>query len=122
GPALMPLEVQIEKKLLDFTLDVSFRAEAEPLSILGPSGAGKTMLLRCIAGLERADRGRISLGERVLFDSDRSIRVPARQRRVGMVFQNYALFPHRTVAENIAFGMRELSGEKRAARVSELIE
>jgi ABC-type sulfate/molybdate transport systems ATPase subunit len=118
----MALDVQLEKKLPDFELNVAFNAAEAPLSILGPSGAGKTMLLRCIAGLERADRGRISLGERVLFDSERSIRIPARQRRVGMVFQNYALFPHRTVAENIAFGMRELSSEKRAARVSELSE
>jgi ABC-type sulfate/molybdate transport systems ATPase subunit len=118
----MALDVQLENKLSHFELNVSFSAAEVPLSILGPSGAGKTMLLRCIAGLERADRGRISLGERVLFDSERSIGVPARQRRVGMVFQNYTLFPHRTVAENIAFGMRELSSEKRAARVSELVE
>jgi ABC-type sulfate/molybdate transport systems ATPase subunit len=118
----MALDVQLEKKLPHFELNVAFTAAEAPLSILGPSGAGKTMLLRCIAGLERPDRGHISLDDRVLFDSERNIRIPARQRRVGMVFQNYALFPHRTVAENIAFGMRELSSEKRAARVSELIE
>ena len=61
----MTLEVQIERKLPQFTLDVSFVAGDEPLSILGPSGAGKTILLRCIAGLERASRGRIKLGDRV---------------------------------------------------------
>jgi molybdate transport system ATP-binding protein/molybdate transport system permease protein len=118
----MVLDVQLEKKLPQFELNVAFSATEAPLSILGPSGAGKTMLLRCIAGLERADRGRICLGERVLFDSERGIRVPARQRRVGMVFQNYALFPHCTVAENIGFGVRELSNEKWAGRVTELIE
>ncbi len=107
GSALMALEIQIEKKLPDFTLEVSFRAEAEPLSILGASGAGKTMLLRCIAGLERPDRGRIKLNDRVFFDSESHLNIPARQRRVGMLFQNYALFPHRTVAENIAFGWRD---------------
>jgi ABC-type sulfate/molybdate transport systems ATPase subunit len=121
GTALMALEVQIEKQLADFTLDVSFRAEAEVLSILGPSGAGKTMLLRNIAGLERPDRGRITLNDRVLFDSDAHLRIPARQRRVGLLFQNYALFPHRTVAENIAFGLEELPREEREKRVASLL-
>ncbi len=122
GPALMALEVQIEKKLPDFALEVSFRAEAEPLSILGASGAGKTMLLRCIAGLERPDRGRIKLNDRLFFDSQSHLNIPARQRRVGMLFQNYALFPHRTVAENIAFGLEGLPGDERSKRVSALIE
>src|ERR1700751_1583743 len=119
--ALMALEIQIEKKLLDFALNVSFRAEAEPLSILGPSGAGKTMLLRCIAGLERPDRGRIKLNDRVLFDSESHRNIPARQRRVGMLFQNYAILPHRTVAENIGFGLEGLPRGERSKRVAELI-
>src|SRR5580700_2928278 len=118
----MALDVQIEKKLPDFELNVAFTASEGPLSILGPSGAGKTMLLRCIAGLERPDRGRVALKDRILFDSGQNIRVPARRRRIGMVFQNYALFPHRTVAENIAFGLHELSREERSARVKALIE
>ncbi len=117
----MALEVQIEKKLPDFELHVAFTASEEPLSILGPSGAGKTMLLRCIVGLERPDRGRVVLRDRILFDSQQNILVPAQRRRIGMVFQNYALFPHRTVAENIAFGLHELSREERAGRVKELI-
>ena len=121
GSPLMALEVQIEKKLLDFTLDVSFRAEAEPLSILGASGAGKTMLLRCIAGLERPDRGRIKLNDRVFFDSESRVNISARQRRVGMLFQNYAIFPHRTVAENIGFGLEALPRDERSKRVAELI-
>jgi molybdate transport system permease protein len=116
------LEIQIAKKLPDFTLDVSFTAGNGPLAILGPSGAGKTMLLRCVAGLERADRGRIALDGRTLADAERRIHVPARQRRVGMLFQHYALFPHRTVAENIAFGLRELSGEERGRRLAALVE
>ena len=118
----MALEVQIEKKLSDFALEVSFRAEAEPLSILGASGAGKTMLLRCIAGLERPDRGRIKLNDRVFFDSESHLNIPARQRRVGLLFQNYALFPHRTVAQNIAFGLEGLPRDERSKKVAALIE
>src|SRR5260370_16455125 len=97
----VPLEIQIEKKLPDFALNVSFTAANEPLSILGPSGAGKTMLLRCIAGLEQPDRGRIALSDRVLYDSKRGICLPARQRRVGILFHNYALFPHPKAPDNV---------------------
>lgn len=117
----MPLEVQIAKKLRDFTLDVSFSADSEPLSILGPSGAGKTMLLRCIAGLERPDRGRITLNDRVLFDSEQHVQIPVRERCVGLLFQHYALLPHRTVEENVAFGLRSLPAADRATRVKDLI-
>ena len=119
----MALEVQITKMLPDFTLDVSFIATASaPLSVLGPSGAGKTMLLRCIAGLEHPDRGRIALNGRALFDHERGIHVLARDRRVGLLFQHYALFPHRTVAENIAFGLPRHAHADRRARVAQLAE
>jgi molybdate transport system permease protein len=118
----MPFEIQIEKKLPDFTLDVSFTAGNAPLGILGPSGAGKTMLLRCIAGLERPNRGHVALDGRVLIDTERHIRIPARDRRIGMLFQHYALFPHRTVAENIAFGLDKLPREEQARRVTALME
>lgn len=117
----MTLVIHIEKRLAEFTLDVSFAAGAEPLSLLGPSGAGKTMLLRCIAGLEQADRGRVALNDHVLFDSERHIHVPARRRRIGMLFQHYALFPHRTVAENVGFGLPQLNASDRSARVSRMI-
>jgi ABC-type sulfate/molybdate transport systems ATPase subunit len=115
------LEVQIERKLPQFTLDVSFVANDEPLSILGPSGAGKTILLRCIAGLERASRGRIKLGDRVLLDTMKGIQIPARNRRVGFLFQHFALFPHRTVAENIAFPLRDLAHQEQLRRVTALL-
>ena len=117
----MALEVHIEKALPQFTLDVSFTAGDEPLSILGPSGAGKSMLLRCIAGLERASRGRIALGGRMLLDTAKGIQVPARDRRVGMLFQHFALFPHRTVGENIAFGLGNLSGDDQSRRVADVL-
>lgn len=117
----MSLDVQIEKTLHDFQLNVSFSTSEAPLSILGPSGAGKTMLLQCIAGLQQPSRGRVALNDRILFDSEQRLQVPARQRRIGMVFQNYALFPHRTVAENIEFGLHGLSREEQAARLSALL-
>jgi len=101
------LIVDIYKKFRDFSLDVSFSTQREPLGLLGGSGAGKSMILRCIAGLETPDRGRIVLNGRVLFDSQKGINLPSRERRVGFLFQNYALFPHMTVAENIVFGLSE---------------
>jgi ABC-type sulfate/molybdate transport systems ATPase subunit len=116
----MPLEVDIEKKLADFTLSVKFHTADAPLSILGASGAGKTMLLRCMAGLERPERGRIVVNGRALFDSASGVFVPARERGLGFLFQNYALFPHRTVAENIGFGLKALSAGDRDARVTQL--
>lgn len=117
----MPLEVRIAKDLPDFTLDVDFRADdGVPLSILGPSGSGKTMLLRCIAGLERPDQGRIVLNDRVLLDSEQKIRIPARLRHVGLLFQHFALFPHRTVAENLAFGLQHLPLADRQSRITSL--
>jgi molybdate transport system permease protein len=119
----MGLEVQISKTLEEFALDISFSSTAsKPLSILGPSGAGKTMLLRCIAGLEPPGRGYITLNNRILFDSERHIHLPARERRVGMLFQHYALFPHRTVAENIAFGLRHLTIGDRTSRIADLVK
>jgi iron(III) transport system ATP-binding protein len=79
------------------------------LTLLGPSGCGKTTTLRCIAGLERPDDGEILLGDRVLFSGSRSVRVPANARRIGMVFQSYAIWPHMSVFENVAFPLRASS-------------
>jgi ABC-type sulfate/molybdate transport systems ATPase subunit len=118
----MTLEVDIAKRLPEFALSVEFSTGHAPLGILGPSGAGKTMLLRCIAGLERPDRGRIALDGELLLDTERGIRVPARNRKIGLLFQNYSLFPHRTVAENVGFGLADLPDEERARRVRALLE
>lgn len=115
----MALEVRFSKRLASFALEPEFSCEAEPLAILGPSGAGKSMTLRCIAGLERPDEGFIRLNERVLFDSASGINLSARQRGIGLLFQNYALFPYLTVAENIAFGVTQ--GSEREARVRKQI-
>jgi iron(III) transport system ATP-binding protein len=79
---------------------------SEVIALLGPSGSGKTTLLRAIAGLEEPDAGRIVLDDEVLFDAERGIEVPAEQRQLGLVFQSYALWPHRTVFENVAYALR----------------
>jgi molybdate transport system permease protein len=118
----MALEVQIEKKLAEFTLDVSFVADDEPLGILGASGAGKTVLLRCIAGLEHPSRGRIVLGNTTLLDTKSGVRLPARKRRVGMLFQHYALFPHQSVGDNVAFSLGRLPAAERHRRVRAVLE
>jgi len=117
----MSLEVAIEKSVPGFRLAVEFTAEGAPLGLLGPSGSGKTMALRAIAGLDTPDRGRIVLHGRVLFDSEQRINVPSRARRIGLLFQNYALFPHLTVAKNIAFGLRRLQEAERKRRVAKQI-
>jgi len=117
----MSIEVAIEKQLPGFKLAANFSADGPPLGVLGPSGSGKSMTLRAIAGLDSPDRGRIVLHGRVLFDSARGINVPARDRRVGLLFQNYALFPHLTVEENIGFGLRRLTEPERNLRVERQI-
>jgi molybdate transport system permease protein len=99
------LFVDIQKQLQSFSLNVSFSADEQPLGVLGASGSGKSMTLRCIAGIETPTTGRIVLNERVLFDSERGINIPSRDRKIGFLFQNYALFPHLTVPQNIAFGL-----------------
>lgn len=123
------LQMEVIKDNLGFTLDVAFSADSEPLGLLGSSGSGKSMTLRCLAGLETPTEGKIVLNDRVLFDSEAKINLPSRQRRIGVLFQNYALFPHMTVAENIAFGLRycktqarqRLSPAKLNRRVAEQI-
>lgn len=99
------LLIDIEKYLPGFSLVTSFSSQKEPLGLLGTSGSGKSLILRCIAGVETPSKGRIVLNGRVLFDSDKGINLASRERHVGYVVQNYALFPHLTVAQNIAFGL-----------------
>lgn len=108
----MALSVDIEKNLGDFHLKSKFSAGSETLALLGASGCGKSMTLKCISGVETPDRGRIVLDDRVLFDSEKKINVPARLRKIGYLFQNYALFPNMTVEQNIACGIRKKHKEK----------
>ena len=113
------LFLNIFKPLSGFALDVGFEIGPEVLGVLGASGSGKSMTLRCIAGLETPSCGKIAVNGKVLFDSEAGINVPSKDRRIGFLFQNYALFPHLTVAENIAFGLQHLSEDEQKLRVKE---
>ncbi|MEG4534461.1 molybdate ABC transporter permease subunit [Microcoleus sp. D2_18a_D3] len=111
--------LSIFKPLSSFALDVGFDIGPEVLGILGASGSGKSMTLRCIAGLETPSSGKIAVNGKVLFDSAQGINVASKDRRIGFLFQNYALFPHLTVAQNIAFGLQHLSESEQKLRVKE---
>lgn len=117
----MSLFVDIKKKLKGFSLDVSFETNGEYLGILGSSGSGKSMTLKCIAGIETPDEGRIVLNGKVLFDSYRKINLKPQDRHIGYLFQNYALFPNMIVEENIGIGLLTSKIEKER-RVSEIIK
>jgi molybdate transport system ATP-binding protein len=95
-------------------------AEDRVTVLFGPSGAGKTTLLRALAGLERPDAGRIAFGEETWFDAARGIDLPPQARKVGLLFQEYALFPHLSVAGNVGFGLAGRPREERRARIEEL--
>lgn len=115
----MALCVDIEKTLGSFHLRVKFEADNNVLALLGASGCGKSMTLKCIAGIETPDRGVIRLDGTVLYDSSRHINLPPQRRRVGYLFQQYALFPNMTVQQNIACGVRDKS--QRAQTVQQMI-
>jgi molybdate transport system permease protein len=116
------LEISVEKALETFDLQVEFCAARGAIGLLGASGAGKTMTLRMIAGIVEPDRGRIVLNGRVLYDSATNRNVPAARRKIGVVFQDYALFPRMTVADNIGFGLSSLAERERRARVHKQLE
>lgn len=101
-----------DKRNVGLLLDVSFTVENGITVLLGASGSGKTSLLKLIAGIFAPDKGIIEVGGQIYFDSYRKINLPVQQRRVGYVFQNYALFPHLTAAQNIAYGIKGESAEK----------
>ena len=116
------LSIEIRKELPGFRLEVAWSAGDGVAVLFGPSGAGKTLTLQCLAGLLRPDAGRIVADGRVLYDSAAGVNLPPQARRVGYVFQGYALFPHLTVAENVGFGLRDRPRPARAGRVAEVIE
>ena len=101
----MAIEVAIKKKIGNFCLDVAFSAGEEMFALLGASGCGKSMTLKCIAGIETPDEGKIILNGRTLFDSEKKINLIPQKRKVGYMFQDYALFPNMNVEKNIMAGM-----------------
>ena len=117
------LSVHIARRLSSsFALEAAFEAAAGFTMILGPSGGGKTTLLNCIAGFTRPDSGRIAIGARRLFDSDERIDLPVAERGLGYMFQDLALFPHLTVAQNVQYGIAKMPGGERRARMTAMLE
>lgn len=115
------LAVRARKRLPHFELSVDFQVRDEILALFGPSGAGKTMTLRMVAGLERPDDGEIRMGDRVLFSREPRAWVPPRERRCGFVFQDAALFPHLDVSANVLFGAR-MERDAARERLARLLE
>lgn len=103
-------------------LDVAFQVDKGIVGILGPSGCGKSLTLQAIAGLLKLDEGKISIGDTLLFDHHQKINIPTRNRNIGYVFQNYALFPHLTVTENISFGLKGFSKEDKIKKVKKMLQ
>ena len=107
------MKVNIQKQIGEFQLDVRFQSDASKIGILGASGCGKSMTLKSIAGIEKVDSGQIFLSNQVLFDSDKKIDMTPQERKVGYMFQNYALFPKMTVEQNIGISLKINKKEKR---------
>lgn len=103
----MGLIVDIKKKLSNFDLDIQFEVDKDVFAILGASGSGKSMVLKCISGIEKPDSGHIEYNGKVFFDSKKNINIASQKRNIGFLFQNYALFPNMTVEENIKSGVRD---------------
>ena len=123
GDSGRPLDVRFRKQLASqFVLEVELQAEPGITILFGPSGAGKTTLLDCVAGLAKPDSGRISIGDRVLFDSARGSDLPPAKRRAGYVFQSLALFPHLTVEQNVQYGLAHLPQAERRNRASAILQ
>ena len=119
----MSLIVDIKKKLGDFSLDISLETDGGVTGLLGASGAGKSLTLMCIAGIVKPDAGKIVLNGVTLFDSERCVNLPPQQRRVGYLFQNYALFPNMTARQNILCGLHyEKNKVKKEKSLQEIIE
>ena len=117
------LKVKIKKKLDNITLDVDFETNDNVLGLIGASGSGKSMTLKCIAGIEKPDSGFISLDDRVLFDSEKKINLKPQERKIGYLFQNYALFPQMTVKKNIYVSInKKYNKQEKEQKTKEIID
>ncbi|CAN5898393.1 N/A [soil metagenome] len=120
------LEAEFEKRYpggVSIRADLRWSADGFSITVLfGPSGCGKTTILRCLAGLERPERGRIRFGESLWFDAAGGVNLPPQRRGIGYLSQDYALFPHLSVARNIAYGIGGVTGPERRRRVAELLD
>lgn len=119
----MSLEVAIQKRFSTFSLEVSFSASDETLGFLGASGCGKSLTMRCIAGIETPDEGRIVVNNQVFFDSSKKINLTPQQRKTALLFQNYMLFPNLTVEQNVAAGVHaKITHAQREKVIAEELE
>ena len=116
------LSVEISLPLPQFQLECSIRAQTEVVVLFGASGAGKTSVLDCVAGFRTPQHGRITLGERALFCSERGVNLPVRQRHIGYLSQQAALFPHLSVRQNVEYGLLDQPRSERDARVDSILE
>jgi molybdate transport system ATP-binding protein len=119
----MKLSVNLQKRLSpNFALDAKFSIPPGVTMLFGASGSGKTTLLRCLAGLIRPDSGQIKIGEQILFDSDARVDVPVPRRKIGLLFQSLALFPHMSVAKNIEYGLDGLDRTHARQRTEDILK
>ncbi len=119
----MNWEIKIDLKLTGLHLNVDMKSSSPFAALIGPNGAGKTTVLRCVAGILRPDSGKIRIGERVLFDSDSGINLPPEHRKIGFLPQGFALFPHLSALENVAFGLlNSLSKEEAKSEALSLLK
>ena len=117
----MAIEVQIQRQLNTFQLDIDFKSNSKRIGILGASGCGKSMTLKSIAGIEQPESGLIKIEGKTVYDSSQKVNLKPQKRNVGYLFQNYALFPTMTVEKNIAAGLKE-SKQENVKRVKEMVE
>ncbi len=114
------LTISVKKDLKDFSLDVDFHSEAKITALFAPSGSGKSLTLQTIAGLMKPDKGRIEVNGELFFDSEKGINLSPQQRKVGYLFQDYALFPHMTVIDNIRYGSKDEKLIEKLLRILEI--
>ncbi len=118
----MNLKLNLKKYLDGFSLNVNLSIQEDLMVLFGPSGAGKSLILKMVSGIVMPDEGFVEIGEEKVYDSVNRINLPVRSRRIGYLFQDYALFPHMTVYENIAYGINQLERSLIQIKVNELIE